>query len=143
MSAEILSHKLENGMVIVGEPTRAFESAAFPFLAPGGCCYDPQGRAGIAALTSEMMMRGAGPRDSRTWVSDLENLGVERGESVGVAQSTYHGATLRENVSAAFGLFADLLREPHLPADQLEAGRSTCLQELHAIDDEPSHKLMI
>src|SRR3954451_11224788 len=143
MAAEILSKKLQNGMVIVEEPTRAFESAAFTFLAPAGCCYDPPGRAGIAALTSEMMLRGAGPRDSRTWISDLENLGVERGESVGVAQSTYHGATLRDDLYAGIELFADMLRRPHLPADQLEAGRSACLQELRAIDDEPSHKLMI
>ncbi len=143
MAAEILSRQLENGLVLVGEPTRAVESAAFTFLAPAGCCYDPPGRAGLAGLTSEMMLRGAGPRDSRTWVSDLENLGVERGESVGVAQATYHGATLRDNLYAGIGLFADMLRRPVLPADQLEAGRSACLQELHAIDDEPSHKLMI
>jgi predicted Zn-dependent peptidase len=73
----------------------------------------------------------------------LENLGVERGESVGVAQATVSGATLRDNLSAALSLFADMIRRPHLPADQLEAGRNTCLQELRAIDDEPSHKLMI
>jgi predicted Zn-dependent peptidase len=140
---EILSHKLGNGMVLVGEPTRALESAAFTFLAPAGCCYDPDNRAGLAALTSEMMLRGAGQRDSRAWISDLENLGVERGESVGVAQGTYHGATLRDNLFAGISLFADMLRRPHLPAEQLEAGRSVCLQELRAIDDEPSHKLMI
>src|SRR4051812_42301643 len=75
--ADILSHKLVNGMVVVGEPTRSVESAAFTFLTPSGCCYDPPQRAGVATLTSEMMLRGAGPRDSRTWVSDLENLGVE------------------------------------------------------------------
>ncbi len=143
MAAEILSHTLANGMALIGEPTEAVESAAFTFLAPAGCCYDPPERAGLAALTAEMMLRGAGPRDSRTWISDLENLGVERGESVGVAQSTYHGATLRDNVYAGISLFADMLRQPLLPADQLEAGRSTCLQELRAIDDEPSHKLMI
>jgi len=143
MAAEILSKKLENGMVLVGEPTKALESAAFTFLAPAGCCFDPPGRAGLASLTGEMMLRGAGSRDSRAWVSDLENLGVERGESVGVAQSTYHGATLRDNVYAGISLFADMLRRPHLPADQLEAGRSACLQELRSIDDEPSHKLMI
>lgn len=130
-------------MVLVGEPTQSLESAAFTFLLPGGCCYDPANRAGLASLTGEMMLRGAGPRDSRAWISDLENLGVERGESVGVAQATYHGATLRDNLYAGLGLFADLLRRPHLPADQLEAGRSTCLQELRAIDDEPSQKLMI
>src|SRR6478672_2093785 len=143
MAAEILSKRLENGMVIVGEPTKALESAAFTFLAPAGCCFDPPGRAGLASLTSEMMLRGSGSRDSRAWVSDLENLGVERGESVGVAQSTYHGATLRDNVYAGISLFADMLRRPHLPADQLDAGRSACLQELRSIDDEPSHKLMI
>ena len=141
--AEILSKTLGNGMVLVGEPSKALESAAFTFLTPAGCCYDPPERAGLASLTGEMMLRGAGSRDSRAWISELENLGVERGESVGVAQATYHGATLRENVYTGISLFADLLRRPHLPADQLEAGRSVCLQELRSIDDEPSHKLMI
>ena len=140
---EILSHQLSNGMVLIGEPTKSVESAAFTFLLPGGCCYDPLNRAGLASLTGEMMLRGAGSRDSRAWLSALENLGVERGESVGVAQATYHGATLRDNLHDALGLFADLLRRPHLPADQFEAGRSTCLQELRSIDDDPSHKLMI
>jgi predicted Zn-dependent peptidase len=130
-------------MVLVGEPTKSFESAAFTFLLPGGCCYDPKNRAGLASLTGEMMLRGAGSRDSRAWISALENLGVERGESVGVAQATYHGATLRDNLPAALGLFADMLRRPHLPSEQFEAGRATCVQELRAIDDEPSHKLMI
>ena len=143
MSAEILSHNLSNGMVLVGEPTASVESAAFTFLLPAGCSHDPAQRFGLAALTGEMMLRGAGPRDSRTWVSDLENLGVERGESVGVAQATYSGATLKDNLPAALSLFADMIRRPHLPADQLEAGRNTCLQELRSIDDEPSHKLMI
>src|SRR4029078_13574655 len=97
-------------MVLVGGTTRSMESAAFTFLEPAGCCFDPPERAGLAALTSEMMLRGAGPRDSRTWVSDLENLGVERGESVGVAQSTYHGATLRDNVYAGLSLLHETLR---------------------------------
>jgi len=130
-------------MVLVGEPTQSVESAAFTFLLPAGCCRDPQGRAGLASLTSEMMLRGAGPRDSRAWISDLENLGVERGESVGVAQATFHGATLRDNLPAGLSLFADMLLRPNLPAEQLDAGRSACLQELRSIDDEPSHKLMI
>jgi predicted Zn-dependent peptidase len=143
MSTSILSKVLPNRMVLIGEPTASVESAAFTFLLPAGCCHDPAKGAGLASLTNEMMLRGSGPRDSRTWVSDLENLGVERGESVGVAQATFHGATLRENLPAALGLFADMIRRPHLPSEQLDAGRSTCLQELRSIDDEPSHKLMI
>lgn len=130
-------------MVLVGEPTRSFESAAFTFLLPAGCSFDPPGRAGLATLTGDMLLRGAGTRDSRAWVSELENLGVERGESVGVAQANFYGATLSDNLPAALELFADMLRRPQLPANQFEAGRNVCLQELRAIDDEPSQKLMI
>ena len=143
MTTAILSHELANGMVLVGEPTASVESAAFSFLLPSGCCYDPPERAGLAALTCEMMLRGAGTRDSRAWISELENLGVERGESVGVSQASFSGATLKDNLPAGLALFADLLRRPHLPAEQIDAGRSVCLQELRGIDDEPSQKLMI
>lgn len=143
MSATILSHRLANGLVLVGEPTRSLESVAFTFLLPCGCSYDPAARSGLASLTCEMMLRGAGDRDSRAWVSALENLGVERGESVGTTQGTFGGATLRDNLPAALELFADLLRRPLLPKDQLESGRNVCLQELRSIDDDPSQKLMI
>lgn len=112
-------------------------------LVPAGCRFDPAGRHGLAALTCEMMLRGAGPRDSRTLVTDLENLGVERSESVGVSQASYSGATLGENLPAALEIIADLLRRPHLPADQLEAGRAVCFQELRGVEDEPGQKLMI
>jgi predicted Zn-dependent peptidase len=143
VTGEILSHTLTNGLVLIGEPVPSFESAAFSFLVPGGCAYDPVEQAGLASVVCEMMTRGAGPRDSRQWISALENLGVERGESVGVAQATYSGATLSENLPAALELFADMLRRPHLPEEQLDACLNVCLQELRAIDDEPGHKLMI
>jgi predicted Zn-dependent peptidase len=134
---------LDNGMVLVGEPTKSLESVAFTFSLPGGCSYDPPQRFGLASLTCEMLLRGAGDRDSRAWISELENLGVERGESVGTTQASFGGATLRDNLPAALDLFADLLRRPMLPADQLEQGRSVCVQELRGVDDDPSHKLMI
>src|SRR5262245_10096215 len=130
-------------MVLVGEPTKSLESVAFTFLLPGGCSYDPAGRFGLASFTCEMMLRGAGDRDSRAWISELENLGVERGESVGTTQSSFGGATLRDNLAAGLELFADLLRRPMLPKDQLDQARSVCLQELRGVDDDPSHKLMI
>ena len=143
MAAEILSQQLANGMVLVGEPTKSLESVAFTFLLPGGCSYDPAGRFGLASFTCEMMLRGAGERDARAWISELENLGVERGESVGTTQSSFGGATLRDNLAAGLELFADLIRRPLLPEDQFEQARSVCLQELRGVDDDPSHKLMI
>lgn len=129
-------------MVIVGEPNHAFESAAFHFLIPCGRRHDPVELAGLASLTCEMTLRGAGSRDSRAVVNDLENLGIERGESVGVSQTVLSGAGVAENLTEALPIYADIIRRPTLPADQLEAGRQVCLQELRGIDDEPGQKLM-
>lgn len=136
------SQLLPNGMVLVGEPSDAFESVAFSLLIPGGCQYDPTDRLGLASLTCEMMLRGAGDRDSRAFINDLDSLGVERGETVGVTQASFSASTLADNLYPTLGIFADLLRRPHLPADQLEAGRMVCLQELRGIEDEPAQKLM-
>lgn len=135
-------HKLANGLVLLGEPSSAFQSAAFSFLTPAGCLHDEPGSNGLAGLTCEMMLRGAGNRGSRQLISDLENLGVERGESVGVSQASYSGSTIAESLQPALSIVADILRRPHLPADQLESARSVCMQELRGVEDDPGQKLM-
>ncbi len=143
MTHAILSHTYPNGLVLVAEPMAALQSAAFTFLTPTGCIYDPVNRAGLSSFTCEMALRGAGSRDSRQIILDLDNLGVERNESVSSTHTSYSGATLAENLPQALAIYADVLRRPHLPEDQLEAGRLAMLQELRAVEDEPSQKVMI
>jgi len=143
VTESIFSHTFDNGMTLVAEPNASLESAAFTFLTPAGCCHDPVEQSGLAAFACEMALRGAGSRDSRAFIEDLENLGVERSESVSVAQASYCGATLADNLPAALDIYADLLRAALLPADQLEASRMVVLQELRAIEDELSQKVMI
>lgn len=142
MTQKILSHTYENGLVLVAEPMMSLESAAFTFLTPAGSVFDPQGRAGLATLTNELCMRGCGPRDNRQFVEDLDNLGVERGEGVSELHTNYRGATLAKNLAPALAIYADLLRQPHLPAEQLEPSRLVAMQELQSIEDDPSQKVM-
>jgi predicted Zn-dependent peptidase len=141
--SSILSHQYENGLVLVAEPIQSLESVAFSFLTPAGCRYDPDQRDGLAAFSCEMALRGAGNRDSRRFVQELEILGVERNESVGNSHISYGGATLASNLLPALEIYTDLLRRPLMPAEHIEAGRKVVLQELEGIEDEPSHKVML
>lgn len=143
MSSSILSHTYPNGLALVAEPIAALQSAAFTFLTPVGCIHDPADRGGLSSFTCEMALRGAGPRDSRQFILDLDNLGVERSESVSNAHTSYSGATLAESLPQALAIYADVLRRPHLPEEQLEASRLAMLQELRAVEDEPAQKVMI
>jgi len=79
LTQPIFSHAYDNGLVLVAEPMMSLESAAFSFLVPAGCSLDPAGRFGLGSFACEMALRGSGPRDSRQFIQDLENLGVERG----------------------------------------------------------------
>ena len=136
-------HQLSNGMVLVGEPTDAVQSAALSLLIPCGYSMDPEDRLGLTSLVCDMLLRGAGSRDSRALINDLEILGVERGESVGVSHTSFSAATLASNLDQALAIYADILRRPHLPAEQLDAGKQVCLQEIRGAQDDPSQKLMI
>jgi predicted Zn-dependent peptidase len=142
LTTTIHSHTYANGLVLLGEPNPSLESAAFSLLVPAGIAHEPDDRAGLTGFTCEMVMRGAGTRDSRKLVDDLDNLGVERGESVSDAHTSFSGATLARNLLPALEIYADIVRRPLLPADQIEAGRLLMQQELRAIEDEPSQKVM-
>ncbi|HQU41346.1 MAG TPA: pitrilysin family protein [Pirellulales bacterium] len=139
----ILSHVYPNGLVLLAEPMESVESVAFTFRVPAGTAVEPRGQGGVAGMTCEMILRGAGPRDNRQFVNDLDNLGVERGENVGDAHVVFRGATLARNLSPALEIYADILRRPHLPDEQLEPCRLIALQELAAVEDEPAHKVML
>jgi predicted Zn-dependent peptidase len=139
----ILSHNFPNGLVLLAEPMESVESVAFTFRVPAGTAVEPADKGGLAGLTCEMILRGAGPRDNRQFVNDLDNLGVDRGESVSDAHVVFRGATLARNLSPALEIYADILRRPHLPDDQLEPCRLVALQELAAVEDEPAHKVML
>ena len=143
MTEPILSHTFPNGLVLVAEPMMSLQSAAFTFLAPAGCVFDPPGRGGLSSFACEMMLRGSGERDSRQFILDLDNLGVEHNEGVSNAHTSYGGATVAENLPAALAVYADLLRRPHLPEEELEPSRQVVLQELRAVEDEPAEKVMI
>lgn len=138
----IFSHIYDNGLVLVAEPMSWVESAAFTFLIPAGSVYDPEDRAGLAGLVCEMTLRGAGNRDTRALVNELDRLGVERGEGVADSHSSLAGAALAANLPDALRIYADILRRPQMPEGQLEAARLVAQHELQSIEDDPHHKVM-
>lgn len=143
MTQQIAHRQLSNGLSIVIEPMEGVRSAAFTLLVPAGAIHEPARRGGAATVLCDMVLRGAGARDSRQLVSALDNLGVERSEGVGSAHTSFSGATVASHLQAALEIYADVLRRAHLPAEQLDFARSLALQELAGIEDDPRQKVML
>src|SRR5207245_9250571 len=90
--AEIYHHTLANGMTLLAERMEHVGSAALNFLVPAGCVYDPPDRPGVASILSDLIIRGAGERDSRELMLALDNLGLDRDATVGSMQTAFVGA---------------------------------------------------
>jgi predicted Zn-dependent peptidase len=143
VAQEVYHHTFDNGLTLLAERLGHVRSAALNFLVPAGCVYDPPRHPGMATVLSELIVRGAGPRDSRELTLALDNLGLDRSESVGSMHVRFWGATLARNLPAALEIYADILRRPHLPAAEMDAVKALALQDLQGLEDEPRSKALI
>lgn len=140
MKQQLLTQQFSNGLVLLGEHMPWLRSSAFTFLVPAGTCYEPPELCGLGSLACEMSQRGCGRYDSRQFLEELDFLGVERTSSI----TTHHTAFSCAMPSSAFErtleLYSDMVRQPHLPEDQVEDARQLGLQDLRALEDEPTHR---
>lgn len=143
MPQEVFHHTFPNGLTLLAERMEHVRSAALNVMVPAGCVYDPPEHAGIASVLSDLITRGAGERDSRALSLALDNLGLDRDESVGSMHMRFWGATLARNLPAALEIYADILRRPHLPEEEMEAVQALALQDLQSLEDEPRQKVLI
>jgi predicted Zn-dependent peptidase len=138
----IYRHNFDNGLVLLAEEMPWLESAAMALLVPAGAATDPEARLGLANFTCEMVQRGCGERNSRQVVEALDRLGVERSASVGGAHVSFGAALQAQHLEEVLSIYADTVRRPLLPDDQLDDARQVCLQEIRAAEDDPAHKVM-
>ncbi len=143
MPQNVFQHTFSNGLTLLAERMEHVRSAAVNFLVPAGCSYDPPGQAGLASIVAELIKRGAGERDSRELSLAMDSIGLDRDESVGQINMRFWGGTLARSVPAALELYADVLRRPHFPDEELESAQALAIQDLQGLEDEPRSKAMV
>jgi predicted Zn-dependent peptidase len=141
--SEILVHQFKNGLILLGEAMPWLESAAFSISVPAGGRYDPPDRFGLANLVCEMTERGAGTRDSRRYIEDLEYLGVDSHSTASNSHIAFAGAMPAENLLPAIEIYSDVLRKPHLPESQFEDAKKVCYQEVLSLKDDLAQQVML
>ncbi len=134
---------LECGLVLLVEDIPGVRSAALSWLLPSGAATDPADKDGLAALLSEMIMRGCGGLSSRKHSDALDRLGVNRGTDVSAHHLRIDATMTADRLDDALPLIANMVIAPALPAEHLEAVQSLALQSLDGLDDEPQHMAML
>lgn len=136
-------HRFDNGLVFLAEVMDWADSVAYTLSVPAGFIHEQPELFGLSGLVCEMIMRGAGPYDSRSLLEAYEEIGCEHSEGAGRRYTSYSAAMLPENLFESLDILAETVLRPRFPIDQLAAARALSVQEVLALDDEPARKLMI
>jgi predicted Zn-dependent peptidase len=143
LAEQYYQHTFDNGLTLLGERMPAMQSAAMTLLVPAGVANDPIDRCGSATVLSDLVLRGAGGRDSRQLTDYLDSLGLQRSSGAGIHHTRFGCAAVGPKVIEGLAAYADIVRRPQMPEVGFQAARDLALQALAGIEDEPKQKLMI
>jgi zinc protease len=122
--------RLANGLRIAVAPIADLRSTAVLLAIEAGQWYEPIGRAGIARLCAQTMLRGTTKRDAAIWADALDALGAVARLDVGSTAATFSAQCLGDDVPALLALMAEALRTPALKEDDIEFVRGQTLAHL-------------
>ena len=131
-------HRFDNGLILCTERLEGVASVGVHVLLPGGSAFDQDKNDGIAAIHSELLLRGAGKLDSRELSDAFDRCGLQRGVSVGTQHLHLHGTTTGARLDEALELLLAVIRTPRMPEADVPAAKSLCLQAIASLADDPA-----
>lgn len=142
---EIRVERLDNGLVVAFETIPGMATASLCWLVPAGTAGDPEGAAGEGETTllSELILRGAGTRDSRAWSDALDALGCERRTTANPFHTLLTATMMGTRLADALPLLADAILRPRFDAEHLDPVQRLALQALEGLADDPQHLVML
>lgn len=102
-----------------------------------GAATDPRGKAGLTALTADLLDEGAGSRGALELSDELGRRSIDYSASVDVDSVTLSMDLLADELDAATGLLADIVRRPKLQKAELDRRKRERLADLLQRESDP------
>lgn len=132
---------LDNGVRLALDPMPGLETAAVGVWIGVGARMERPEENGIAHLFEHMAFKGAGSRDARAFAEAIEEVGGVMNAATGYERTCYYARVTREHAVFALDMIADIIREPHWRADDLEKEKGVVAQERGEAFDQPDDRV--
>ena len=103
----------------------------------GGSIYDPAEKTGVADLTTTLMRKGTETRTALQLAEQIDTLGGSLSAGAGDDRVSVTLDVLSKDTDAGMNLFADVIRHPTLPEDELTRERQLEISSLQALGESP------
>lgn len=130
--------ELENGMVLYVLVDRELPVVNISAAIRAGSAHDPEGREGLAELTTRVMRTGG----TRTMTGDqiddlLEFTAASLSLSSGTDSASADLFVLKKDLDLVFRVFAEILTAPVFDEKKLELAKNLKIEELRRVADVP------
>lgn len=140
---DIATRTLPNGLSVLVEKNLGVRSCGLACLLPAGAGRDEPGLDGRAAVTAELLLRGAGELDSRAQADAFDLLGVSRSAGAGVRFMSVSASMLAERLPEAVPLIAAMIRRPRFEEPAVPPAKELALQSIEALADDPQRRAVL
>ena len=127
--------ELKNGARVLLVEKHEVPLVAFSARVRGGALGDPEGKEGVAALTAELLQKGAGPRDAQQFAETVDSVGGVLAVYSGREALDISGQFMSRDTTLMVELLADLLMRPRFEQAELDKTRERMVSELAAEKD--------
>ena len=133
----VVRRRLANGLSLVAVEHRTLPRATFVASMGLGDRDDPDGRTGLATLTTRLLKEGTVHRTAVEIADAIESVGGSIGVSVDMDHSRLSVQVLTAHMPLALDLLADLIQFPTFHPEELSIVRGRMEQELAATRSDP------
>lgn len=132
---------LPNGArVILAEKTDV-PLISFMAYVRGGALTDPEGKEGLAALTAEMLRKGAGDMTAQEIAIQIDQAGAAFGMGAGMEVTWISGEFLARDEGLMVHMLRNLLRNPTFPDSEFVKLKQQSIDALRSEKDDPNNLL--
>ena len=135
---EFFTHRLPNGLQLLGQRMPDLESVSLCFYARTGARDEADPALfGVSHFLEHMVFKGTPRRDTEQITLDFNLMGAEFNAFTSVEQTVYYARILNEYLPKAVDLLSDMMR-PRLDADDFGMERNVILEEIARSEDVPT-----
>ncbi len=132
----VVKEVLPNGIRVIVRENRTVPVVAVEAGFLAGVRAEPADKGGVSGLTAGMLTKGTKDRSAREIAEAVENMGAALSGTSGRNMFGLQGKFLRRDFPQGFRLFAESLREPTFPAEELDKKRREVLGALKQQKDQ-------
>ncbi|HET6380464.1 MAG TPA: pitrilysin family protein [candidate division Zixibacteria bacterium] len=129
--------QLDNGLTVWTVPLPGSHVVSVHLLVDAGAAAEDEAKAGVAALTAQLLVTGTRRLDAAQFAEATERLGIEVSSESSWDSARAAFQSLPEHVEEGIALLAEMVREPRLDPAEFERLRAERLADIMQARADP------